>query len=51
MAKKKAIKKSLKDKLNAGYEKMQAGRMKERAGKAKQGGCEYCGKGGCSCGK
>lgn len=43
MAKKKAIKKSLKDKLNAGYEKMQAARMKERSDKSCKSGCE-CGR-------
>lgn len=45
MAKKKEFKRSLKDKLNAGYEKMQAGRMKEKAGKS----CKYGCKGGCNC--
>lgn len=43
MAKKKVNKKSLKDKLNAGYEKMQAARMKERSGKACKSGCD-CGR-------
>lgn len=46
MAKKKVYKKSMRDRLNAGYEKMQAARKKERAGK-----CEQCGKGGCDCGR
>ena len=39
MAKKKAPSKSLKDRLNAGYEKMQFNRMKERAGKSCKSGC------------
>ncbi len=51
MAKKKAPKKSLKDKFNAAYEKMEFARMKERSSKAGKGGGEYCGKGGCNCGK
>lgn len=49
MAKKKAPSKTLKDRLNAGYEKMQFNRMKERASKSGKGGCEYCGKGKCQC--
>lgn len=40
---KKSYKKSMKDRLNAGYEKMQAARQKDRAGKSKQGGCD-CGR-------
>jgi hypothetical protein len=39
MAKKKAPSKSIKDRLNAGYEKMQLGRMKEKAGKSCKNGC------------
>lgn len=50
MAKKKVFKKSIKDKFNAAYEKMQAARTKERASNA-EGGCEYCGKGKCGCGR
>jgi hypothetical protein len=40
MAKKKAPSKTLKDRLNAGYEKMQFNRMKEKAGKARKNGCD-----------
>jgi hypothetical protein len=46
MAKKKVIKKNIKDKFDAAYEKMQGQRMKDRASKGK---CS-CGKSKCDCG-